>query len=179
MSSSINLSSIAAPIPTKKGNSNVVGLTQSFEATLNKYAESMGLTKTQLNKLMNVTKNDENIIVSNNIGFVYEVFGMIKLLGFDQTMKFLDEFDSKNLKGKIPSKEIFNSILFEKEETLYQNDIARIRDEFQVKVKGLYKCQKCGSQDTVDQTSSRQRSSDEATIFEITCQSCGHRWKRG
>ena len=178
MSSSINLSSIATPIPSKKGNNNAIGLTQSFEATLNKYSESMGLSKTQLNKLMNITKNEEPLITSSNIGFVYEVFGMIKLLGFDQTMKFLEEFDN-SVKGKISSKEIFNSILFEKEETLYQNDIARIRDEFQVKVKGLYKCQKCGSQDTIDQTSSRQRSSDEATIFEISCQSCGHRWKRG
>ncbi len=178
MSSSVNLSSLATPVPNKKGGDGV-GLTQSFEATLNKYAENLGLTKTQLNKLMNITKNDETLISSVNLGFVYEVFGMIKVIGFDQTLKFLEEFDTKNMKGRIPSKIIFDSVLFEREETLYQNDIARIRDEFQVKVKGLYKCQKCGSQDTIDQTSTRQRSSDEATIFEITCQSCGHRWKRG
>jgi len=178
MSASVNLSSLATPIPNKKSGDGL-GLTQSFEVTLNKYAENMGLTKTQLNKIMNININSENLISSSNIGFTYEVFGMIKLIGFDQTFKFLEELVEKNLKGKIPSKAILDSLLFEKEETLYQNDIARIRDEFQVKVKGLYKCQKCGSQDTIDQTSSRQRSSDEATIFEISCQSCGHRWKRG
>ena len=51
MSSSINLSSLVAPPSSKKGEG--VGLTQSFEATLNKYAENMGLTKTQINKLLN------------------------------------------------------------------------------------------------------------------------------
>jgi len=177
MSSSVNLSSLSVPPSSRKGEG--VGLTQSFEATLNKYAESLKLTKTQINKLLNISKNGENIITSHNLGFVYEIFGMIKLLGFEPTIKFLDELDTKNTKGKITAKEIFDSTLFEREETLYQNDISRIRDEFQVKVKGLYKCGKCGSQDTIDQTSSRQRTSDEATIFEISCQACGHRWKRG
>ena len=168
---SVNLSTL--PIPSKKD-----GPSQSFEAILNKYADSMGLSKSDLDKLTNVSKNGEYLLSSNNPGFVYEIFGMIKVLGFEQTMNFLESLD---IKGKVRpvAKNILDSILFEREETLYQNDIAIIRDEFQVKVKGLYKCPKCGGQDTVDQTSSRQRSSDEATIFEITCQSCSHRWKRG
>jgi len=170
---SLNLSNL--PIPSKKGDVPV----QSFEAILYKYADFMGLSRGQLDQLTSVSKNGEYLLTSNNPGFVYEIFGMIQTLGFDQTLNFLEALDPKNYKGKIPSRTVLDSVLFEREDTLYQNDIAIIRDEFQVKVKGLYKCPKCGGQDTVDQTSSRQRSSDEATIFEITCQSCSHRWKRG
>lgn len=169
---SVNLSTL--PIPSRKESAP----SQAFEAILNKYAESMGLSKVNLEKLTNITKNGEYLLTSNNPGFVYEVFGMVKILGIDQTLSYLESLDMKG-RSKPLAKNILDSNLFEREETLYQNDIAIIRDEFQVKVKGLYKCPKCGSQDTVDQTSSRQRSSDEATIFEITCQSCTHRWKRG
>jgi DNA-directed RNA polymerase subunit M/transcription elongation factor TFIIS len=169
----INLS--ALPAPSRK---SAEGATQSFEALLEKYAEDLNLSKKELDKLTNIKKNGEYILTANNFSFVYEIFGMLKTLGFQETFNFLEKMSLSEDKY-VSSKKILESPLFEREETLYQAEIARLRDEFQVKLKGLYNCTKCGSQNTIDTISSRQRSSDEATVYEITCQDCGNTFKRG
>lgn len=172
-SSIINLS--ALPAPARK---SAEVATQSFEALLEKYADDLNLSKKELDKLTNIKKNGDYILTANNFGFVYEIFGMLKTLGFQETYKFLENIPEDEV-SKFTPKKILDSPLFEREETLYQAEIARLRDEFQVKLKGLYNCTKCGSQNTIDTISSRQRGSDEATIYEITCQDCGNTFKRG
>lgn len=177
-SSIINLSTLPAP-----SRRNTSGATQSFDALLEKYAEDLNLSKKDLEKLTNIKKNGDYLLTTNNFGFVYEIFGMLKTLGFQETFKFLEnlseDIPSDDKGPKITAKKILDSKLFEREETLYQAEIARLRDEFQVKLKGLYNCSKCGGQNTLDTISSRQRGSDEATIYEITCQDCGNTFKRG
>ncbi len=171
----INLSSL--PAPSRK---SVEGATQSFEALLSKYAEDLNLSKKELEKLTNIKKNGEYLLTANNFGFVYEIFGMLNSpMGFQGTYDFLEKLSLEKGVSKISPKHILDSPLFEREETFYQAEIARLRDEFQVKLKGLYNCTKCGSQNTIDTIASRQRSSDEATIYEITCQDCGNSFKRG
>jgi DNA-directed RNA polymerase subunit M/transcription elongation factor TFIIS len=173
-SSIINLSSLPAP-----SRRNTEGAIQSFEALLTKYAEDLHLSKKDLDKLTNLKKNGEYLLTVNNFGFVYEIFGMLKSLGFQETYAFLEKMGLEKGSSKVSSKNILDSQLFEREETLYQAEIARLRDEFQVKLKGLYNCTKCGSQNTIDTISSRQRSSDEAIVYDITCQDCGNSFKRG
>jgi hypothetical protein len=170
----INLTSLPAP-----SRRNTEGATQSFEALLTKYAEDLNLSKKELDKLTNLKKNGEYLLTANNFGFVYEIFGMLNSLGFQETYAFLEKMSTEKGSSKVSSKNILDSQLFEREETLYQVEIARLRDVFQVKLKGLYNCTKCGSQNTIDAISSRQRGSDEATIYEITCQDCGNTFKRG
>jgi DNA-directed RNA polymerase subunit M/transcription elongation factor TFIIS len=170
----INLSSLPAP-----SRRNTEGATQSFEALLTKYAEDLKLSKKELDKLTNLKKNGEYLLTANNFGFVYEIFGMLNSQGFKETYTFLEKIASEKAFSKVSPKTILESPIFEREETLYQAEIARLRDEFQVKLKGLYNCTKCGSQNTIDAIASRQRSSDEATVYEITCQDCGNSFKRG
>lgn len=176
-SSIINLS--ALPAPSRR---SAEGATQSFEALLEKYAEDLNLSKKELDKLTNIKKNGEYLLTANNFSFVYEIFGMLKTLGFQETYNFLEKMtlsEDKYDSSKISAKKILESPLFEREETLYQAEIARLRDEFQVKLKGLYPCSKCGGQNTIDTISSRQRSSDEALIYDVLCQDCGNTFKRG
>lgn len=166
----INLSALPTPILHGE-NSN-----PAFEALLEKYASKFKLTEAQLEKLKKLRRNGEPLINSANPYFAYEIFGMIKNLGFGETFDFLEssEFVSKPLPSIV-----LDSKLFEGQQTLYQAEIARIRDTTQAMIKGLYKCKKCGSQYTQDTVSSRQRSSDEATIFQIECLVCGYTWRRG
>lgn len=166
----INLS--ALPAPSRKSE----GTVQSFESLISEYADDLNLTKKDISKLSNLKKNGEYLLSSNNFNFVYEVIGMLRVNGFQDTYEYLEKLE---LKGKPSSKTIFNSILFEAEETLYQAEIARLRDEFNVKIVGLYSCRKCGSQNTLDTISSKQRNSDEALIYDITCQDCGNTFRRG
>ena len=166
----INLS--ALPAPSRKSE----GIVQSFESLISEYADDLNITKKDIIKLSNLKKNGEYILSSNNFNFVYEIIGMLRVNGFQDTYEYLEKLD---IKGKPSSKLIFNSLLFEAEETLYQVEIARIRDEFNVKIVGLYACRKCGSQNTLDTISSKQRSSDEAMIYDITCQDCGNTFRRG
>lgn len=166
----INLS--ALPAPSRKSE----GIVQSFESLISEYADDLNITKKDIAKLSNLKKNGEYILNSNNFNFVYEIIGMLRVNGFQDTYEYLEKLD---IKGKPSSKLIFNSTLFEAEETLYQAEIARLRDEFNVKIVGLYSCRKCGSQNTLDTISSRQRSPDEAMIYDITCQDCGNTFRRG
>jgi len=169
MSTPINLSTL--PLPSKKGEST----NQSFESLLNKYAEKLNLSKKNLDILLNIKKNGEYLLNYSNIGFVYEVFSMLHVLGFDETLSYLESLE---VPGKVSSKSILDSVLFEREETMYQAETSRIRDEFQVKVDGSNKCGKCGGYNTIAIISARQRSADEALIYDITCQDCGNRFKR-
>ena len=166
----INLS--ALPAPSRKSE----GVFQSFESLISEYADDLNLTKKDISKLSSLKKNGEYLLTSNNFPFVYEVIGMLRTNGFQDTYEYLEKLD---VKGKPISKIIFSSPTFEREETLYQAEIARLRDEFNVKIVGLYSCRKCGSQNTLDTISSKQRSSDEAMIYDITCQDCGNTFRRG
>ena len=169
---SINLSALPAPSRQRKE-----GPSQSIESIFAKYKSLLKLTDKQIEKLLSLKNKNEYIFTYQNIGFIYEVFSMIRSLGFDETYRFLTtaKFDSK----LIQARKIFESDAFERERTAYQVDISRLRDEYQVPVKGLVKCKKCFSQNTQNMTNDRQRGGDEGMIYRVHCNDCGHTWKEG
>lgn len=170
--SSINLSALPAPSRQRKE-----GPSQSIESIFAKYKSLLKINDKQIDMLLSLKNKNDYIFTYQNMGFIYEVFSMIRSLGFEETYRFLTTttFDSK----VISSKKIFDSDAFERERTIYQRDISRIRDEFQVKAKGLVKCKRCHSQNTENQTNDRQRGGDEGMIYKIQCNDCGHVWKEG
>jgi DNA-directed RNA polymerase subunit M/transcription elongation factor TFIIS len=169
---SINLSALPAPSRQRKE-----GPSQSIESIFAKYKSLLKLNDKQIEKLLSLKNKNEYIFTYQNIGFIYEVFSMIRSLGFDETYRFLTTttFDSKI----ISSKKIFESDIFERERTTYQIDISRLRDEFQVKAKGLVKCKRCQSQNTENMNNDRQRGGDEGMIYRVRCNDCNHTWTEG
>lgn len=166
-SSSIDLSDFQTPI--RKSDVSE----QEFESLLEKYAKKFQITAPQLQKLKKIKKNGERAISSSNLSFVYEVFGMIKQIGFEDTYNYLE-----SLSGTVPldSKFVLESSLFEAQHKSYQVEIARMRDEFQVKVKGLYKCRKCKSENVIDTRAANQRRGDEADLYTVRCMDCNYTW---
>ena len=169
MSSRVNLSTL--PLPSKKP----FGASQSVEALLVKYGPDFGLSKKQIDTLLNLQRDGEYILSSSNINFVYELISMIKAIGYDETLIYLQNLESGK---RLTAKSILDSVMFEREETLYQAETSRIRDLFQVKVSGANKCNKCGGYNTLSTISGGQRSSDEALNYDILCQDCGNTFRR-
>jgi len=169
---SINLSVLPAPSRQRKD-----GPSQSIESIFAKYKSFLKINDKQIDKLLSLKNKNEYIFTYQNVGFIYEVFSMLRSLGFDETYRFLTttKFDSKI----IPARKIFDSDSFERERTAYQFDISVLRDELQVKPKGLVKCKKCYSQNTENQTNDRQRGGDEGMIYKVHCNDCGHTWTEG
>jgi DNA-directed RNA polymerase subunit M/transcription elongation factor TFIIS len=169
---SINLSALPAPSRKRKDGSN-----QSMESIFMKYKEILKINDKQIDVLLSLKNKNEYIFSTNNIGFVYEVFSMIRKDGFEEVYRFLTttEFASKF----IPSNKIFDSESFESQKTQYQIDISLLRDEFQAKARGLVKCKRCHSQNTENDTNDRQRHGDEGMIYKVHCNDCGYTWKEG
>jgi DNA-directed RNA polymerase subunit M/transcription elongation factor TFIIS len=169
---SINLSALPAPSRQRKD-----GPSQSMESIFAKHKSILKINDKQIDKLLSLKNKNEYIFTYQNIEFVYEIFSMIRSLGFDETYRFLTTviFESKI----IPSKKIFESDVFERERNTYQIDISRLRDEVQVKAKGLVKCKRCQSQNTENMTNDRQRGGDEGMIYKVHCNDCGHTWTEG
>lgn len=172
---SINLSALPAPSRNRKD-----GPSESIESILVKYSDLLNITEKQRDKLLNLKVNGDYIFKYSNMSFLYEVFSMIKVLKFDETYKYLSSLNDKVSTDKnITSKEILESPLFEREQTVYQADISRLRDEFQVKVKGLEKCKRCHSWNTENRTNDRQRGGDEGMIYKLFCNDCFLEWTIG
>ena len=169
---SINLSVLPAPSRQRKD-----GPSQSIESLFAKYKSILKINDKQIDKLLSLKNKNEYIFTYQNIEFVYEIFSMIRSLGFDETYRFLTTVNFES--NVIPSKKIFESDVFERERTTYQIDISRLRDEFQVKAKGLVKCKRCQSQNTENMTNDRQRGGDEGMIYKVHCNDCGHTWTEG
>jgi DNA-directed RNA polymerase subunit M/transcription elongation factor TFIIS len=169
---SINLSALPAPSRQRKE-----GPSQSIESIFAKNKNILKINDKQVDKLLSLKNKNDYIFTYQNIGFIYEVFSMIRSFGFDETYRFLTttKFDTKIIQAR----KIFDSDAFERERTVYQVDISRLRDEYQVPVKGLVKCKKCFSQNTQNVTNDRQRGGDEGMIYRVHCSDCGHTWKEG
>lgn len=169
---SINLSALPAPSRKRKDGSN-----QSIESIFSKYKGVLKINDKQIDMLLSLKNKNEYIFSINNIGFVYEIFSILKSFGFEETYRFLTttEFTSK----VIPSKKIFDSDAFERERNQYQIDVSLLRDDFQEKIKGLVKCKRCHSQNTENVTNDRQRGGDEGMIYKVHCSDCGYTWTEG
>ena len=169
---SINLSALPAPSRKRKD-----GPTQSMESIFSKYKGLLKINDKQIDQLLSLKNKGEYIFSINNIGFVYEVFSMIKSFGFDEAYRFLTTTDFSS--RFISSNKIFDSDSFERERTQYQIDISRLRDDTQEKIQGLVKCKRCFSQNTENRDNERQRTGDEGMIFKISCNDCGYIWTEG
>ncbi len=165
--SSINLENLDIPI-------NFKAKVKSVEAILN---ENFNLSQSQIDELTSFKReNDEPILNLNKPDFLYEVCFLLKKQGIKPVLKFLKNVEN-DYAIKLDGHFILETEFFEKEQKIYQKEISQLRDKIDLEVKSYKECRKCKSKTVVDQSSSRQRSSDEATIFTLHCNTCGETWK--
>jgi DNA-directed RNA polymerase subunit M/transcription elongation factor TFIIS len=165
--SSINLENLDIPI-------NFKAKVKSIEAILN---ENFGLTQFQIEELTSIKRdNEESLLNLNKPDFFYEICFLLKNQDYKTVLSFLKNVENDN-SIKLSGHFIFNTEFFEKEQKGYQKEISRLRDTIDTGVKSFIECRRCHSNTVSDQYSARQRSSDEAQIFILYCNTCGLTWK--
>ena len=110
--------------------------------------------------------NDDPVI--NSYQSAVEVIALLKKLPYSQVVTYLR--DVSNL-----STLTFSSPLFENERQKVQLELDNLQSKIEAE-KGLYKCQSCGSQETLSY--GRQvRSPDEPMTVFVECLGCNRRWR--
>lgn len=166
--STINLDNLDIPINFKPK------ATKSTEAILN---ERFGFNQEQIEVITSFKReNDDPIVSLDYPDFFYEVCFLFKNQGYDEVIKMLKEI-ANDYNVKLNGHFILNTRFFEKEQTEYQKEISRLRDTIEHGVESVHECPRCHSKTVSEQVSSRQRASDEAQIFILTCDTCKLTWK--
>jgi DNA-directed RNA polymerase subunit M/transcription elongation factor TFIIS len=140
--------------------------------------EYTDLSDKQIKDILNVRREDGTVSLridteeNDDLGFVYEIIGMIKQYGFEKTYKFV-----KNSSSKIKDKQILESDIFEEQKKKYNDDTVKLRTKVKVKSTGIFTCPRCNEKDT-SYTEVQLRSGDEGSTFIIACNACGYQFKR-
>jgi DNA-directed RNA polymerase subunit M/transcription elongation factor TFIIS len=165
----INLSNLDLPL-NFRGRSS-----KSIEALLN---ERFGYTSEQIEVLTNIKRGDDSILnMESSPDFVYEIFFLLEQAGYEETIEILKKV-ANDYNIKLDSHFILNTRFFDTEILEYQKEISRLRDKVDVNLAdSVYSCPRCHGKNVFKQTSEKQRTADEATIFRLTCYSCGTQWK--
>jgi DNA-directed RNA polymerase subunit M/transcription elongation factor TFIIS len=140
--------------------------------------EYTDLSDKQIKDILNVRREDGTVSLridteeNDDLGFVYEIIGMIKQYGFEKTYTFV-----KNSSSKIKDKQILESDIFEEQKKKYNDDTVKLRTKVKVKSTGIFTCPRCNEKDT-SYTEVQLRSGDEGSTFIIACNACGYQFKR-
>jgi DNA-directed RNA polymerase subunit M/transcription elongation factor TFIIS len=142
------------------------------------FQEYTNLSEKEIENLLNVKKENNtyslNIDTEDNedLGFLYEIIGMVNEYGYSKAYKFL--LDNKN---NIKEKQILESDIFETQRKKYSEDTVKLRTKVKVKSSGIFTCPRCNDKDT-SYTEVQLRSGDEGSTFIIACNACGHQFKK-
>ena len=140
--------------------------------------EYTDLSDKQIKDILNVRREDGTVSLridteeNDDLGFVYEIIGMIKQYGFEKTYNFV-----KNNSSKIKDKQILESDIFDEQKKKYNDDTVKLRNKVKVKSTGIFTCPRCNEKDT-SYTEVQLRSGDEGSTFIIACNACGYQFKR-
>ncbi len=134
--------------------------------------EYSGITGSEkIKTLINLAYKNGTPLLSleENSGFVFEVIGLLKKIGYDKTLEFLKTIKATQ---EIPtSKTVFKNDIFIPQKEFYIGEISKIRDAIKVK-EGTVTCIKCGEKNTLE-SESQTRSSDEMKTYKVYCYDCG------
>lgn len=138
---------------------------------------SLLMTSDQVDKLLKIRlTRDEFLINVENRYFIYEVYNMIRKLGYYQTYEYLNQ-DWSKIYGNVADirkKIVLGSPLMKPFEDKLNLDMEIYRNKIDVG-KGAIDCVKCGSENTVS-VEKQMRSADEPMSVIVTCMSCSYKW---
>lgn len=142
------------------------------------------LDNTQIRHLESLRiQGDQPLLSVDDRSSIYEFLGLINKIGYDDAIKF---FESHSIVpgGKPPltvwetRKEVIRDMPTMIDARNKFSRDAGIFTEKLTTVKGVFKCGKCGSEETT-YFERQTRSLDEAASIFVTCVSCGNRWRIG
>ena len=130
------------------------------------------LEKNQIDKLIKLKHNDNAMLSLKNRPFLYDIIGLVKILGFDKAYEYLKknqkrEHDIDILKQAPPFREA--------KVEYYVNLTAQIREKAEQKL-SIYECPRCKARNVQTETKQTRRA-DEAVTEINTCRECGHTWR--
>lgn len=145
------------------------GLIQDVETTL----VSLNVEKDEAKALTDLNfVNNGPILTMEDRYFIYEVLGMLKKVGYEETYKFLNQGWEYSL--GIRKKMLFESPLMRRAREKFQVDMEIYRNKPDPVTHGE-KCLKCQSDSTISITT-QTKSSDEISTIKVKCLQCGFRW---
>ena len=142
------------------------------------FEEYTNLSEKEINNLLNVKRMNNTYSLdietedNDDLGFVYELIGMVNEYGYTKAYNFL--LDNKD---NIKERQILESDIFEVQKKKYNEDTVKLRTKVKVKSSGIFTCPRCNDKDT-SYTEVQLRSGDEGSTFIIACNACGHQFKK-
>jgi DNA-directed RNA polymerase subunit M/transcription elongation factor TFIIS len=142
------------------------------------FEEYTNLSEKEINNLLNVKRMNNTYSLdietedNDDLGFVYELIGMVNEYGYAKAYNFL--LDNKD---NIKERQILESDIFEAQKKKYNEDTVKLRTKVKVKSSGIFTCPRCNDKDT-SYTEVQLRSGDEGSTFIIACNACGHQFKK-
>ena len=130
------------------------------------------LEKSKIDKLIRLKHQDENMLSIKNRAFLYDVIGLIELLGFTDAYNYL----KKNQKNKYDTDILKNAPPFKEARRSYFLTITeKIRQEAEQKL-SIYECGRCKSKNIQSEVKQTRRA-DEAITEIHKCRECGFTWR--
>ncbi len=139
--------------------------------------ENTELNAIEIKNILNVRKNNgmQTLTLENeadeDIGYIFEIIGLINKIGYEETYKFLKENNDE-----VDEKTVLKSTFFDDMKRKYNMETAKMRNKVKISSNGQFTCPRCGSKDT-SSVEQQTRAGDEGSTVFITCNGCGHHWK--
>jgi len=131
------------------------------------------LNEYQIDQLLGLTLGPiDELFRSNDLYFFYEVIGMIVKNGFDKTLEYL-----KSKPWVSRDQIILMNPNLENARLKIIRDAEIFRNKKLV-MSGVFKCKRCGSENT-SYVQKQTRSADEGMTTFITCEDCNNHWVQG
>lgn len=127
-------------------------------------------TEEQIERLRELKlESGETMLTLGEKWFIYEIIGLIKRYGYEESMEYLT-----GNKWGTRKDVIFNAPTLANAKNKVLNDAEIFRRKGEA-VAGLFKCRKCGSNETIS-VDVQTRSADEPMTTKVTCVACGNKW---
>lgn len=129
------------------------------------------LEKNQIDKLLKLKHDNEAMLRLKNRAFIYDIIGLIELLGFDKSYEFLKKEQKNNslldiIKKAPPFKEARLHY--------YLNITEKLREKANEE-ESIFACKRCGVK-RVKTRGKQTRSGDEGITYFNYCLNCGYSW---
>ena len=130
------------------------------------------LEKNQIDKLLKLKHNNEPLLSLKNRAFLYDIIGLIEILGFDEAYNYLkNEQKNTNIDDIIKKAPPFKEARLE----YYLNITDQIREKANEE-ESVIECPRCKKR-RVKTMLKQDRRADEGISSYNLCKECGHNWK--
>ena len=130
------------------------------------------LEKNQIDKLLKLKHNNEPMLSLKNRAFLYDIIGLIEILGFDEAYNYLkNEQKNTNIDDIIKKAPPFKEARLE----YYLNITDQIREKANEE-ESVIECPRCKKR-RVKTMLKQDRRADEGISSYNLCKECGHNWK--